>query len=190
MVVFAAATLITLVVQLTTAQVYAIPSASMTPTLEVGDRVLVNKWAYRFGDPRRGDIVVFTRPKGAENVDDDLIKRVIALPGETVTITDNHVLVDGIALDEPYLAQGTLTQPVGDHLCTPEAPCIVPAGHLWVMGDNRNDSVDSRYFDAIPISSVVGQAVFRVWPVGRFGSLDPPSPSCPDRAEGRASREP
>ena len=177
MVVFAAATLITLVVQLTTAQVYAIPSASMTPTLEVGDRVLVNKWAYRFGDPRRGDIVVFTRPKGAENVDDHLIKRVIAQPGETVTITDNHVLVDGIALDEPYLAQGTLTQPVGDHLCTPEAPCIVPAGHLWVMGDNRNDSVDSRYFDAIPISSVVGQAVFRVWPVGRFGSLDPPSPS-------------
>ena len=118
-----------------------------------------------------------TRPKGAENVDDDLIKRVIGLPGETVTITDNHVLVDGVAIDEPYLAEGTLTQPVGDHPCTPEAPCVVPKGHLWVMGDNRNDSVDSRYFDAIPTSSVVGQAVFKVWPVGRFGALNLPSPS-------------
>lgn len=171
MVVFAAAAFITLFVQLTTAQVYAIPSASMSPTLEVGDRILVNKWAYRFGDPSRGDIVVFTRPKGMLSADNDLVKRVIGLPGETVTIADNHVLIDGQPLEEPYLEPGTLTQAIGDHPCTPEAPCVVPKGHVWVMGDNRNDSIDSRYFDAIPTSSVEGEAVFRVWPSSRSGGI-------------------
>lgn len=171
MVVFAAAAFVALTLQLTTAQVYAIPSASMSPTLEVGDRVLVNKWSYRFDSPHRGDLVVFSRPKGSDSVDNDLIKRVIAVGGETVTIADDHVLVDGQAIDEPYLAPGTPTQAIGDHPCNPDAPCVVPDGHVWVMGDNRTNSTDSRYFDSIPVSSIVGQAVFRVWPLGRAGGL-------------------
>jgi len=171
MVVFAAATLFALLLQLTTAQVFTIPSGSMTPTLEVGDRVVVNKWSYRFGSPHRGDLVVFTRPKGFDTGDDDLIKRVVATAGETVTIADNRLLVDGVPLDEPYLPEGTPTLPVGDHPCTTDAPCVIPDGHVWVMGDNRTNSTDSRYFDSIPVSSIVGQAELCIWPLSRAGRL-------------------
>ena len=171
MVVFAAAAFIALTLQVTTAQVFEIPSGSMTPALQVGDRVLVNKWSYRFGSPHRGDLVVFSRPEHFDSVEDDLIKRVIAVGGETVTITDNRVLVDGQPIDEPYLAPGTVTQPIGEEGCTPEAPCVIPHGQVWVMGDNRTNSTDSRYFGPIPVSSIVGQAVFRVWPPGRVGGI-------------------
>jgi signal peptidase I len=162
---------VALAIKVTSIQAFYIPSKSMVPTLEVGDRVLVNKWSYRVHDVNRGDIVVFERPDGETSNIKDLIKRVIALPGETVTIDDNHVLIDGHVLDEPYLPQGTLTQSVGTYPCPPTDPCKIPEGDVWFMGDNRTDSKDSRYFGPVPESKIVGRAFFRLWPLDRIGAL-------------------
>ena len=147
----------------------------MESTLHVGDRVLVNKWSYRLHDVHRGDVVVFTKPKDepASNIN-DLIKRVIGLPGETVTIANNHVYINGHQLNEPYLDAGAVSVAVpGTWACTPQAPCKIPKGQVWVMGDNRTDSEDSRYFGPIPESSVVGRAFFRIWPLNRIGTSGP-----------------
>ena len=115
----------------------------MVSTLEEGDRVLVNKLSYKLHDVGRGDIVVFERPPGEpDNGIEDYIKRVIALPGETVEGRDGRVVVNGRYLEEPYLDEGTVT--------TEFPPEIVEEGKVWVMGDNREVSVDSRYFHAIP----------------------------------------
>lgn len=140
-------------------QAFFIPSASMETTLVEDDRVLVNKLSYRLHDVNRGDVVVFERPDAAGSDPEikDLIKRVVGLPGEEVRIADGRVLVDGRPLDEPYLAAGTQT--FGDTTVT------VPPGHLWVMGDNRSNSSDSRVFGAIPEDLVVGRAFVKVWPV-------------------------
>jgi len=170
-VVIIGAVAVALVIQLTSIQAFYIPSKSMDPTLEVGDRLLVNKWSYRLHDVNRGDIVVFERPEGETSDIKDLVKRVIGLPGETVTISDNHVLINGQVLDEPYLPEGTQTAAVGTYPCPPSNPCQIPEGHVWVMGDNRPDSKDSRYFNSIPESKIVGRAFFRVWPLGRIGPL-------------------
>ena len=170
-VVIAGAVVVALVIQITSIQAFYIPSKSMDPTLEVGDRLLVNKCSYRIHDVNRGDIVVFERPEGETEKIKDLVKRVIGLPGETVTISDNHVLINGNVLDEPYLPEGTQTQNVGTYPCPPSNPCQIPEGHVWVMGDNRIDSKDSRYFNSIPESKIVGRAFFRVWPLGRIGAL-------------------
>jgi signal peptidase I len=173
-VVVAGAVVVALLIQATSFQAFFIPTASMQHTLDVGDRVLVNKWSYRLHPIHRGDIVVFSKPKGelASNIN-DLIKRVVALPGETVTIADNQVSINGRPLEEPYLPKGTSIQPVtgGKYACTPAAPCKIPAGQIWVMGDNRTNSEDSRYFGPIPESSVLGRAFFRIWPVTRLGPL-------------------
>ena len=157
----------------TSFQVFYIPSGSMEPTLQVGDRVVVNQWSYRLHDVNRGDIVVFSRPEGESAVEvKDLIKRVVGLPGETVTITDNHVLINGEVLDEPYLPQGTKTDGTGTPVpCAPANPCHIPDGQVWVMGDNRTNSSDSRFFGPIPESKIVGRAFVRLWPVGRLGGL-------------------
>ncbi len=167
-----AAVTVALLISTTTAQAFSIPSKSMEGTLHRGDRVIVNKWSYRLHPIHRGDIVVFTRPKGEPTKYDDLIKRVIGLPGETVTIAHDHVYIDGHRLSEPYLDAGAITEPVaGQWACTPAAPCKIGKGQIWVMGDNRTDSSDSRYFGPIPESSVVGQAVVRIWPPNRLGRL-------------------
>ena len=122
---------------------FYIPSASMVSTLEEGDRVLVNKLSYKLHDVDRGDIVVFERPPGEpDNGIEDYIKRVIALPGETVEGRDGRVVVNGRYLDEPYLDEGTVTSEF--------PPEIVAAGKVWVMGDNREVSVDSRFFGRHP----------------------------------------
>ncbi len=157
----------------TSFQVFYIPSGSMEPTLQVGDRVVVNQWSYRLHDVNRGDIVVFGRPEGENAVGvKDLIKRVIGLPGETVTITDNHVLINGVPLDEPYLPPGTKTDGTGTPVpCDPAHPCHIPDGQVWVMGDNRTNSSDSRFFGPIPESKIVGRAFVRLWPLGRLGGL-------------------
>jgi len=167
-------------------QAFFIPSGSMIPTLEVDDRVMVNKLSYAFGDPERGDIVVFDSPFAAAGNDesfiaagwravkeslgiqtalvpDDLIKRVMALPGETIEIRDNSVLIDGTILDEPYLSPGVIMQDFG--------PQTIPDGMVFVMGDNRGSSHDSRKFGAIPQETIVGRAFVLLWPFGRFGSL-------------------
>lgn len=154
-------------------QAFFIPSLSMASTLEEGDRVLVNKLAYTFGDVGRGDIVVFERPPSQTPSEiPDLIKRVVGLPGDSLVIKDGRVYVNGEALSEPYLDPGTVTSTDNTpRKCSDADPCQVPDDQVWVMGDNRPDSQDSRYFGPIPESSIVGKAFVRVWPLDRLGGL-------------------
>lgn len=145
----------------TTIQAFSIPSVSMEPTLMVGDRVLVNK---RNRDAHVGDIVVFHRPPGEEaSKIKDLIKRVIAVEGQTVSARDGRLFVDDKPVDEPYLARGTET--------LMDRAVRVDRGEIFVMGDHRSQSRDSRFFGAIKKSSIIGHAFFRVWPIGRFGGI-------------------
>jgi signal peptidase I len=157
------ALLIALVVKTFLFQAFYIPSPSMYPTLQQNDRVLVNKLSYKLHDVNRGDIVVFTKPPTLESDIHDLVKRVIALPGETVEGHDGHVYVDGKRLDESYLGDGITTAGFEPH--------DVPANAVWVMGDNRNASKDSREFGAIRESSIVGRVFIRIWPISRIGFL-------------------
>lgn len=156
------AVLVALLVRTFLLQAFSIPSSSMETTLEVRDRVLVNKLSYQFGDVERGDIVVFFRPDDLASPYDDLIKRVIGLPGEVVEATENQVFVDGVPLDEPYLDPGVVTRAFG--------PVEVPADHVFVMGDNRSNSADSRVFGPIEIDRIEGEAFFRYWPLPRIGT--------------------
>jgi signal peptidase I len=164
-------------------QAFYIPSASMEPTLQIGDRVLVNKVVYHLHDPRRGDIIVFSDPHPltsshrnavsaflhwlteglgvSSNPEKDFIKRVVGLPGDTVEI-DNRgtVLVNGRTVRETYLSPVRDTRPYG--------PIHVPAGSLFVLGDNRTDSNDSRFgLGFIPMDKVVGRAFVIIWPPSR-----------------------
>jgi signal peptidase I len=157
-------------------QAFYIPSESMKPTLNVGDRVLVNKVSYRVHDVNRGDIVVFETPpraKDANGTIKDLVKRVIGLPGETVEAHGGVVFVNGRQLDEPYLQNGVrtcaLNSAPGD--CVDIAATTVPSGDVFVMGDNRTASKDSRAFGAIKESSIVGRVFVRIWPVTDLGFL-------------------
>lgn len=155
-------------------QAYHIPSGSMEETLEIGDRVIVNRLSYSAGDAQRGEIVVFDRPPGQEGTADHLIKRVIGLPGETVLLRDGQVYVDGFLVEEPYLRPNTVSRPrprggVGipgcDNVTLSPDTCVVPEGTLFVMGDNRGASEDSRTFGPIQTDSVEGRAFLRVWPL-------------------------
>jgi signal peptidase I len=138
-------------------QAFYIPSSSMTNTLKIGDRVLVNKLSYKMHDVHRGDIVVFERPPGEEDRSvRDLIKRVIALPGETVDARDGHILINGRLLREPYL---------DDVQTSGVTQQTIPPNHYWVMGDNRINSKDSRVFGPIAKSLIVGRAFVRLWPL-------------------------
>ena len=167
------------------AQAFYIPSGSMLPQLEIGDRIVVSKLSYRLHDPRRGDVVVFDSPSpqpkerdgGLERVlrgflqtvglsapsTEEFVKRVVALPGEVVEAHDGHVFVNGKQVVEPYLPAGTVTADFG--------PVTVPEGRLWVMGDNRGNSSDSRVFGPIRTGSIVGRAIVRVWPVSNASFL-------------------
>lgn len=168
-VIIAGALVVAFVVKTFLIQAFFIPSSSMEPELRISDRVLVNKLSYRLHDVHRGDIVVFERPKcgGGDPVVKDLIKRVIALPGETVEGRDGKVFVDNQALTEPYLAPGQETGEFDKQ--------TVPSRHVWVMGDNRDNSKDSRVLcggpTPIPESLIVGRAFIRVWPVSSFSLL-------------------
>ena len=158
------ALVVALVVKTFLIQAFYIPSASMVPTLEVRDRVLVNKLSYDFGDISRGDIVVFDRPGGpGPDGIAELIKRVVALEGETVEAHDNQVFIDGEPLEEGYLPDGTITTDFG--------PETIPRDHVWVMGDNRSASDDSRRFKSIPEEDVVGRAFVIIWPLSEIGFL-------------------
>ena len=158
------ALVVALVVKTFLIQAFYSPSESMTPTLKVGDRVLVNKLSYATGEIDRGDIVVFARPggPGADGIE-DLIKRVVALPGETVEGRDGGVYVDGEELEEGYLPEGVETSVF--------PPYEVPEDHVWVMGDNRAASDDSRRFKGVPIDDVVGRAFVIIWPFTELGTL-------------------
>ena len=158
------ALLVALIIKTFLLQAFYIPSRSMEPTLRIGDRVLVNKMSYRLHDIHRGDIVVFERPPGeATGEIKDLIKRVIGLPGDTLEAVDGKVIVNGHVLEEPYLPEGTFTDTL--------PPTRVEEGHVFVMGDNRGDSRDSRFFGAIDTDLIVGRAFVRVWPFSHLGFL-------------------
>lgn len=202
------------------ARVYLIPSESMEPTLHgcagcTGDRIVVEKIGYRFGDPKPGDVIVFRGPdswnsefvstrssnaviRGAEEVgsligvvapdENDLVKRVIATGGQTVECCDaeGRVLVDGKPLDEPYIQMDFPFTP-GVLTCDTElksgrcfSAVTVPEGNVWVMGDNRSNSADSRFhvsdelMGTVPIDNVIGKAFLIALPPSRFGTLDSP----------------
>jgi signal peptidase I len=166
-------------------QAFYIPSSSMEETLEINDRVLVSKVSYVFGDIERGDVVVFDDPyRSADSSEESLIrsffrnlaesiglsthksefiKRVIALPGETVEVRDGSVFVDGTVLREHYLDPARSGGDFG--------PQVVPPDHIFVMGDNRGASQDSRVFGPVPIDDVVGRAFSVIWPPGNWRGL-------------------
>jgi signal peptidase I len=143
-------------------QPFVIPSGSMEPTLQIQDRVLVNKFVYRFQKPQQGDVVVFLSP---ESNSIDYIKRVVAVGGQTVDIQNGVVRVDGKPLRETYVnheVQDTYTS---------QQPIKVPADSVFLMGDNRTNSRDSRYFGPRPVSSLLGKAFFIYWPFNRLHTL-------------------
>lgn len=142
---------------------FAIPTPSMTPALEPGDRILVNRLAGRFADVERGDVVVFIHPPSLAADSNELVKRVVAVAGDTIEAEDGRVVLNGQALEEPYLAEGVTT---GDLVRQQ-----VPEGHVWVMGDNRSDSADSRVFGPVRRSAIVGRAFAQVWPPLSFETL-------------------
>jgi signal peptidase I len=154
-------------------QSFYIPSPSMVPTLAVGDRIMVNKLSYDLHDVHRGDIVVFKRPPLEQQDFPDLVKRVIGLPGESVSTKDGHVYINGKLLNEPWLpdspASYTGALPDDQHpQYNMPGPVTVPAGHYFVMGDNRTDSEDSRFFGPIPKDLIVGRAMAVVWPLSQI----------------------
>ncbi len=167
---------------------YQIPSQSMEPTLDVGQRVLVNRFIYHFEDPSIGNIVVFHPPKGADNGTEcgvphsprqacpkptpeessqNFIKRIVAGPGDTVSIRNGHPVVNGVEkAEEPY------TMPCGTGgACNLPEPITIPPGHYFMMGDNRGASDDSRFWGPVPREWIIGKAFATYWPPDRVGTL-------------------
>ena len=144
-------------------QIFSIPTGSMIPTLGVYDRILVQKAFFTWHDVREGDIVVFTRPP-RENCGRaqaaDLVKRVIALPGQTIYSSGNTIYINGQRLAEPYLPA---YDPLGPPIASRQHPYRVPPGEFYVLGDNRSDSCDSRFWGPIQGSSIVGKAILVIW---------------------------
>lgn len=161
------AVLVALIVKTFVVQAFQIPSPSMEDTLTAGDRVLVNKMGYDADKVSRGDVLVFSRPPGlAAGPDDpkDLIKRVVGLPGDELQTKNGSVYVNGRKLEEPYVAAGSSSTGI-------DTPVVVPEGHFYMMGDNRQDSADSRVFGPIDAESVTGRAFMVMWPIGRIAWL-------------------
>jgi signal peptidase I len=144
-------------------QTYFIPSSSMVPTLGVYDRILVQKAFFNWHDVREGDIVVFSHPPlddcpGPAN--GDLVKRVIALPGQTIYSSGNNIYVDGKPLAEPYLPSD---DPLGPAIASKNHPYRVPSGDFYLLGDNRAISCDSRYWGPIKGSTIIGKVILVWW---------------------------
>ncbi len=161
---------------------FRIPSSSMEPTLKVGQRVIVNRLAFDFGSPHRGEVVVFHPPSSLScavaqagnqpcprgvptEASEYFVKRVIGLPGDRISIREGHPVINGRELsDEPYIAPcGTAPE------CNMPGTITVPAGHYFMMGDNRGDSDDSRFWGPIPAGWMIGPVVFTYWPLNRIG---------------------
>jgi signal peptidase I len=151
------ALVIVLVVNIFLAQATRVEGQSMEPTLHNNERLIIEKVTYHFQAPQRGDIVVLRRP---QKQSDPLIKRVVGLPGETVEIRDGRVRINGEALDETYLNQATWPN---------MSSKLIPEGQIFVLGDNRGASNDSRAFGMIPIEDIIGKAWVRYWPLPEIG---------------------
>ncbi len=165
------AVVLALLIRAEVAEARRVPTPSMVPTVHPGDRLLAEKIIYRFTGPKRGDIIVFRPPFVEQETmlgqflgkEDDYLKRVIALPGETVQVTDGKVLINGEPLEEPYVAAAPVYE---------MAPVTVPEGKLFVLGDNRNDSFDSHAWGLLDMDSVYSRAFFRFWPLNRMGLVE------------------
>ncbi|MDQ2631006.1 MAG: signal peptidase I [Actinomycetota bacterium] len=170
---------------------YQIPSESMEPTLDVGQRVLVNRFLYHFKDPQIGDVVVFHPPRGADNgqecgvpggtpktgepcpqptperSDQNFIKRIVAGPGDTLAVRNGHPVVNGVEQkDEPFI------NPCGGgEVCNMPKEITIPADHYFMMGDNRGASDDSRFWGPVPRDWIIGEAFATYWPPNRIGGL-------------------
>lgn len=159
-VIVAAAFAIAMLVQFFLIKPFTIHQISMKPTLEEGDRILLNRLVYHFRDPKSGDVVVFHSPV---NDDEDLVKRVVAVAGDRVAIRDGSLYVNGVALDETYLLEENFR---GEY---PET--TISQGQVFVMGDNRNHSGDSRLFGPINVDSIIGGAFVIYWPIRHWGGV-------------------
>ncbi len=143
-------------------EAYRIPTESMVPTLEVGDRVLANKFVYRFTEPERRDIVVFDSVD--EDDDQTLIKRVVGVAGDEIQVQGGVLYVNDEAQEEPYLNDADQSR--GFY-----GPTVVPEGHIFVMGDNRGNSADSRVFGPLPLENLKAEAFMRFWPVSKISTI-------------------
>ncbi|MBE9041326.1 signal peptidase I [Oscillatoriales cyanobacterium LEGE 11467] len=177
-----------------------IPTGSMLPTLQINDRLMIDKIGYRFSDIQRGDIVVFkpTVQLQQEGFKEAFIKRIIGLPGDKIEIVDGRVYANGEFLDEPYVAHASdptwdevpgLSRGTRVDVCRTNPPyftqkqrgdtevweAVVPADSYLVMGDNRNNSYDSRCWGVVERNETIGRAVVRFWPIQRVGGIDRPS---------------
>ncbi|MEL1136378.1 signal peptidase I [Desulfitobacterium sp. THU1] len=140
-----------------------IPTGSMLSTIQLQDRVIVDKLFFKyFGEFERGDIIVFHPPSSAHS-SDDFIKRIVALPGDTIEISKHKTYINGQPIEEPYVMEPQIK--------TLES-LVVPEGSVFVMGDNRNNSADSREWGFLPIENISGMTLFRYWPLNRFGAID------------------
>ena len=144
-----------------------IPSGSMLPTLQINDRLIIDKISYDFTSPQRGDIVVFNPTPTLQSQDfhDAFIKRVIGLPGDKVAVKGKQVYVNDVPLTENYIEAPPDYQ---------WGPVIVPPLSYLVLGDNRNNSYDSHYWGFVPRNDIIGRAIFRFWPLNRIGEFDRP----------------
>lgn len=158
----AAAFLLALLIQQFVLKPYVIPSPSMEPTLVEGDRVLVNRLVYSFRDPEAGDVIVF-HPPGAEKGTEPFIKRIVAVAGDTVSVHNGVLWVNGVAQDEPYVKEYPIIEDYPEVTIAP--------GYVWAMGDNRNNSGDSRRFGPVSEESIIGEAFCIYWPLDRLSGL-------------------
>jgi len=167
LVVVAVAIAVAVVLRLFVVQTFYIPSVSMSPTLKVGDRIIVDKLAYHLHGVGRGDIIVFKAPSAVaaacRTTDTILVKRVIALPGETISDRNGTVYIDGKPLAQPWLSKNDPTSFTGAF-----SPVHVAANNYFVMGDNRVDSCDSRFWGTVSRSLIIGKADARIWPITRI----------------------
>ncbi|MFA7468660.1 MAG: signal peptidase I [Desulfotomaculaceae bacterium] len=157
----AIAVLLAVLIRMFLFQPFIIPSESMYPTLQISDRIMVNKLSYHLGDPGRGDVIVFKYPMDPSR---DFVKRLIAVGGETIEVRDNVIYINGNAVSEEYLPPDLIMN--GDF-----GPVEVPPGTYFMMGDNRNSSEDSRSWGMLPEENIIGKAVVIYWPVNRIGLL-------------------
>jgi signal peptidase I len=155
-----AALVIALLVQAYLVKPFTVHQVSMQPTLHDGDRILLNRLSYRLGEPKVGDIIVLHDP---EDSSEDLVKRIVGVANDRIEVKGGKLYRNGVAQNEPYLLEQVIQED------TPEQ--VVPPGHVFVMGDNRNNSLDSRRFGPISKSMIIGRAFVVYWPLGHWKGL-------------------